>query len=344
MTDEHTAPHFTAGVLLAGLTSYRIGGPSRFFFDARNVGELKDAVRDATAEHLGLFIIGGGTNVLASDAGFDGLVLRPSLRSIEVRGNEVRVGAGVPMAELVAAATEKSLSGLEWAGGLPGTVGGAVRGNAGCFGGETKDAVTSVRSLNIETLVEETRNNAECRFSYRSSIFKETNGSSAHSTVAQGGEHGRTTGSGCGGEIVTEVTFELRPGDRGKIRAAVEEKIDYRKTRHPMEYPNAGSVFKNVPLERVPAAIRQGFSVVVKTDPFPVVPAAYLIAEAGCVGMQVGGAMVSPKHPNFIVNVSAARAADVLALIERVKRAVREKFCIGLEEEVLILPEHALIG
>lgn len=304
-------------VPLKEYSAYRIGGPARYFLETDDSVALQEALVAARAERIPFFIMGSATNLLISDSGFAGLVIRPLFRSLSVEGTLLRAGAGVLMADALDRAIERGLAGLEWAGGLPGTVGGAVRGNAGAFGGETKDAIREVVSLDISgvELRHITRTRGECAFGYRNSIFKINDGK----------------------ELITEAVFELAQGDREAIRDAAQEKIRYRAARHPMELPNIGSTFKNVPLDRVPEAARAEVAHAVKTDPFPVVPAAYLISETKLQGTQAGGAMISPKHPNFIVNAGGAHARDVEELIARMKDAVHEKFGIVLEEEVMRL-------
>lgn len=304
---------FLENINLSEFSNYRIGGPARYFFEAKSVEEIAWAIQEANAKGLAVFVLGGGTNLLINDAGFDGLVLRPALRSLEVQGATIRAGASVAMSDLLNFSAEHGLSGLEWAGGLPGTLGGAIRGNAGCFGKETKDIVTSVVSLDARTGKTATRNNQDCRFSYRTSVFKE----------------------GSGAEIILSAELALTKGDPVDIKKAIQEKIDYRTRRHPMDSPNAGSIFKNVDLRHIPSELHAQFAHVIKQDPFPVVPAAYLISEAGLAGVSFGGAMISPKHPNFIVNVLEAKAADVKELISLVKGEVKQKFGIELEEEVM---------
>jgi len=293
-------------------SNYRIGGPARYFCDATNGEEIRAAVLFAREQKLPLFILGGGTNLLISDKGFQGVILKPSLMHLEAAGEMVTVGAGVMVADLLKFTIEHSLSGLEWAGGLPGTVGGAVRGNAGAFKGEIKDRILSVESFDVATLKTTSRDNAGCKFGYRSSIFKEKDGR----------------------EIILSAKVQMEKGDAAQIAAAIQEKIDYRRERHPMEYPNIGSTFKNVDLNLVPKIWRDAVAKVVKVDPFPVVPTAYLISEAGLRGTQHGAAMVSQKHPNFIVNLANATAADVEYLIGVVKERVYEKYGIRLEEEI----------
>jgi UDP-N-acetylmuramate dehydrogenase len=322
-------PQFKENVPLSKFSHYKIGGPARFFFDARSASEVRWAVKEAKKRKLPVFVLGGGTNVLISDAGFDGLVLRVAIKDIKVKGTTVTVGAGVPMADLLKCAVAHSLAGMEWAGGLPGTVGGAVRGNAGCFGGETKDGVVSVTSFDIKKMALVTRTARTCAFGYRQSVFKKKNGA----------------------EIILSATFALAKGNKKDIARVIKERIVYRNEHHPMEHPNIGSIFKNVSLHAVHAKgsaqykkalgdaslTLRGSRFSVKVDPFPVIFAARLIAESGLRGVSAGGAMISPKHPNFIVNVLGARSSDVQSLITLAKAEVRKKFSIALEEEVQLL-------
>ncbi|HUC31248.1 MAG TPA: UDP-N-acetylmuramate dehydrogenase [Candidatus Paceibacterota bacterium] len=322
-------PQFKENVPLSKFSHYKIGGPARFFFEARSAKDVQWAVKEAKARKLPVFVLGGGTNLLISDEGFPGLVLRPDIRDIKRKENAVTVGAGMLMAELLKYAAAKSLAGLEWAGGLPGTVGGAVRGNAGCFGGEIKDSVVSVRSFDTRTMKIVERTGRQCAFAYRHSIFKKKNGA----------------------EIILSVTLALQKGNKKEIAKAIKERIKYRKEHHPLEHPNIGSIFKNVPLRALhkegsvnyKKALREstlafrGVRFSVKTDPFPVISAAKLISESGLRGVSAGGAMISPKHPNFIVNVLGARSPEVECLIMLAKANVRKKFGIPLEEEVQLL-------
>jgi UDP-N-acetylmuramate dehydrogenase len=324
-----TMPKFKENVPLSKFSHYKIGGPARFFFEPKSESDVRWAVKEAAKRKLPVFVLGGGTNLLISDAGFDGLVLRVNIGGVKVKGTKVTVGAGVMMAGLLSTAAARSLAGLEWAGGLPGTVGGAIRGNAGCFGGEIKNNIASVRSLDIKTGTVVTRTARQCAFAYRHSIFKKKG-------VA---------------EIVVSATFALKKGNKNEIARVIKERIEYRKRNHPLEHPNIGSIFKNVPLQAVhkkgsakyAAALRgatlvfRGSRFSVKTDPFPVIATGKLISESGLRGVSAGGAMISPKHPNFIVNVLGASSGDVVNLIVLAKAEVKRKFNIGLEEEVQLL-------
>lgn len=322
-------PQLKENIALSKFSHYKIGGPARFFFEAKSEKEVQWVVKEAKARKLPIFILGGGTNLLIDDGGFDGLVLRVNIKNIKVAKNKVMVGAGAFMADLLDVATTRSLAGLEWAGGLPGTVGGAIRGNAGCFGGEIKDSVVSVRSFDIKSAKIVTRTARQCAFAYRDSVFKKKDGA----------------------EIILSVVLALKKGNKSEIAKVVKERMRYRAEHHPLEYPNIGSIFKNVPLSVIhkktgvnykkalgASSLRfRGASFSVKTDPFPVISTAKLISESGLRGVSAGGAMISPKHPNFIVNTLAAGSDDVRNLILLAKAEVRKKFGIGLEEEVQLL-------
>jgi UDP-N-acetylmuramate dehydrogenase len=290
-----------------------------YFFKSNNVEEIIKAVKKAQQEQLPIFILGGGTNLLFDDQEFKGLVIKPTMDQLQQDDHQIIVGAGVLVSDLLDFVADKGLAGLEWAGGLPGFVGGAVRGNAGAFKGEMKDSIVEVTSLDISgsepKLIK--RDNSDCHFGYRSSIFKE-----------KGGE-----------EIVLEVRFALEPGNKEEIQKAIDDKIAWREARQPLDYPNVGSIFKNVDWHLVPKKWQEDeeLKIHLKTDPFPVLPAATLIDKTGLKGKEVGGAMVSPKHPNFIINSNNASAENVKALIKIVKERVHNKYGIQLEEEVMII-------
>ena len=298
-------------VPLAKFSSYKIGGPASNFLEISNIDQLQGLNPEAFAK---FFVLGGGTNILISDEGFDGLVIKMGIGGLEQKKDELYAGAGVLISEILDFSSENSLSGLEWAGGLPGTIGGAARGNAGAFGGEIKDCVFEIESFDVKTSKTNRRKNKECEFGYRSSFFKKNPN-----------------------EIITTVVLKLVSGDKEKIRKLTQEKIDYRNARHPMEYPNIGSTFKNIPLSSLPRKLKEEFWPYIKNDPFPIVPTAKLLALADLKGTRVGDAMISDKHPNFIVNVGNAKSSDVLELIKIAKRTIKNKWGIELEEEIMYL-------
>ena len=302
-------PGVEKDVILAPYTTFHIGGPASYFFRAKTKEDIVAAIQAASASQMPFFVLAGGSNVLVSDAGFDGLVIFIENTQYGVEGTKVRADAGTMVSTLVKETGERGLAGLEWAGGLPGTIGGAVRGNAGAFGEEIKDSVVSVEAVSL-TGEARTFSNEECRFSYRSSIFKEE------------------------GWIVLSVTLQLKEGNVSDLQKTAAEHIAYREEKHPLEYPNAGSVFKNCDFADFPEEFKDQVKEKVKTDPFPVVPTAYIISETDLKGLRVGNAQVSQKHPNYIVNIGGATAKDVLELISEVKKRVKERFGVNLEQEI----------
>ncbi len=316
--------NFKTNILLKDYSHYRIGGPARFFFEVSDIKDIKEVFKTfkklfSENKDLKIFILGGGTNVLFSDEGFNGLVLKINFDFINLIDDYlIEAGAGVLMNNLVNYSQERSLSGLEWAAGLPGTLGGAIRGNAGAFGKEIKGSVYEVLSLEIKNPDNFViRKNKDCEFNYRSSIFK-TNDN----------------------EIILKAALSFTSADKELMKKEIEKNFSYRLEKQPLEYPNAGSVFKNVAIEKVPLDQRKLFAEVIKTDPFPVIPAAYLIHKAGLKGVCQGGAMISDKHSNFIVNIDNASSNDVIYLINLVKSEVLKQFDIKLEEEIQILSEN----
>ena len=302
-------PRVRRNVPLKNYTTFRIGGPAEYFFIAKKTQGVIDAVATARSLKVPLFVLAEGSNVLVSDKGFNGLVIQIQNSKFKIQNSTLYADAGVSMDVVVRETGKCGLSGFEWAGGLPGSVGGAVRGNAGAFGGEIKDNLVSVAALdtkgNIKILSKK-----QCKFSYRDSLFKVKNW------------------------IVLSAIFQLKKGNKRKIQDIAKDHIAYRKERHPLEYPNAGSMFKNCDLREFSKKLQKELSDVVKTDPFPVVPTAYLISQVQLKGMRIGKAEVSTKHPNYIVNKGNAKSKDVLLLIEKEKQIVKKKFCIDLETEI----------
>ncbi|MEK7202487.1 MAG: UDP-N-acetylmuramate dehydrogenase [Patescibacteria group bacterium] len=298
-------------VPLAPLTTFKIGGPAKYFTEVKTEAELLKALELARKNSWPIFILAGGSNLIVSDNGFDGLVINLELGTsdLELDNGQLVASASVSMERLVNESIASGLAGLEWAGGLPGSFGGAVRGNAGCFGAEMKDIVTSVTSINIETGDKITRSHDDCQFEYRGSYYK------YHP------------------EIIVSATVQLQPGDKTELRRIADEHIQYRLARQPLEYPNAGSIFKNIPLELVPKEHLPLFADAIKDDPFPIVPTAKIIAVAGLKGMRVGDAQLSMKHSNYIVNLGQATSDDVAELIKQIQLSIKSSYQIDLEVE-----------
>lgn len=314
---------FKQNVSLDVYSRYRIGGKAKYFIDVTTKEELIKTIKSwrqfskkFSKEAKRIYVLGDGTNILIGEKGFPGLIIHNKIGGITQNKQEVTAGSGVLVSELLDFCIEHSLSGFEWAAGLPGTIGGAVRGDAGAFGGETKDSVVRVFSLNVNTLEEKTRDKWECAFAYRYSIFKTEEAKD---------------------EIITSVVLEFKKDKQNSIRKAVEGKIAYRKEKHPMDIPSIGSTFKNVIYDKLPKKLQQEFKNSVKIDPFPVIPAAKFLVLAGVKGERAGDAEISTKHPNFIVNHGHATSEDVKKLIGLAKSQVKKKFGVTLEEEIIYL-------
>ena len=273
-------------------SSFRIGGAAQAFAVAESEEEIACLAALCREEGIPLLVIGRGTNLLISDGGVCGVVVKlgEGLSALRAGGNRITAGAGVTLARLAQFAQRCALTGLEFAHGIPGSLGGAVVMNAGAYGGEMKDAVVSVRCLDDDGVIREYPAGA-LDFSYRHSRFSEHGG------------------------IVLGAVLSLTPGDGEAIAAKMRELMAKRASSQPLELPSAGSTFKRPP---------EGY-------------AAAMIDGAGLKGYAVGGAMVSEKHAGFVVNAGGASFDDVLAVMEHVQNAVREKYGVDLEPEVKII-------
>ncbi len=297
-------------VLLADFTTFKIGGPARYFVAVTTLAELQEALAQVKKNSWPVLVMAGGSNLIVSSKGFAGLAIYIQFGGIKISGHKLTAGAGATMAELVDASIAQGLGGVEWAGGLPGSFGGAIRGNAGAFGGEIKDNIETVTTINANTGQLKHWSNSDCRFAYRDSYFKQSPE-----------------------EVIILATLTLKPGSSKQLRQTADEHSNYRKEKHPLEYPNAGSIFKNVAVEKIPAAVLEQWRGSIKNDPFPVVPTAKILSDAGLKGERVGDAELSQKHSNYIVNLGAATGEDVVALIQKIQAIIRQKYQIELEVE-----------
>jgi len=270
-------------------TSFHIGGPVALMALPATREEAVLCVR--TAAELGVepFFMGNGSNLLVADRGVDRFIVKTAnLRQCETEGNTITADSGVTLARLAVFAREQGLTGLEFAHGIPGTLGGAVTMNAGAYGGEMAQVVHQVTVLTkdgeVETLY-------SFDFGYRRSAFSD------------------------GSRMILGAKLELVPGNREQIAARMEELAVQRQSKQPLEYPSAGSMFKRP----------EGYF------------AAALIDQCGLKGFTVGGAQVSEKHAGFVVNRGGATCADVLSLVEQVKRRVLDATGVTLEMEVKVL-------
>jgi len=303
---------FKENISLAELTTFKIGGPAKLFAEVKNQEELIDCLQTVIKNNYPYFILGGGSNVLVSDKGFDGLVIKLVNENIELDENIIRVGAGIKMFRLIESVLTHNLIGLEWAVGIPGTLGGCVRGNAGAFGKSMKDCISSVETIQIsgDEVNKKTYSNSECKFDNRESIFKHNN------------------------DIIWQIELKLEIGDINKAREEIKEHLDQRKIKQPLDYPSAGSVFKNILLKDHPNLPDKFSNIPILEGK---IPAGWFIEQCGLKGKTIGKAQISEKHANFIINLGNAKAQDVIELIKIAKDSVFEKFSVKLEEEIQLI-------
>lgn len=307
MTLEQLLPGIKKNILLKDYTTFRIGGKARYFFAAKTKDDLAKAVKFAQESKLPIFILGAGSNLLVSDKGFNGLMIKMQNTKYEIQNIKITAGAGLGLGKLVGMSLKEGLGGIEWTTGIPGAIGGSIRGNAGAFGLSMSDVVESVEALDIKDLKFKIYSLRDCQFSYRQSVFKRNKNL-----------------------IVFSATFKLKKEEKGKIEKEIRSYLNYRRERHPKE-PSAGSVFKNIEFSK---SLVEKFPEFLQFKEKGYIPAAFLIAQCGLAGKTMGGAKISEMHSNFILNFKKAKAQDVIGLINLAKEEVKNKFDIKLEEEI----------
>jgi UDP-N-acetylmuramate dehydrogenase len=280
--DEPLAPH----------SWYGIGGRAQYFLELDDDRDLANLVARLRGERLPTTVIGAATNTLFAADELPGLTIKLTTRRLHIDGDTIAVSAGYLMPKLAAEASKAGGGGLEFAAGVPGSVGGSVFGNAGAFGGEVKD-----RLIDVEALDEQGHRVivpvAECAFAYRDSIFKRT--------------RQRWT--------ILSARFRTSPEAPAAVRSRLLQVQKHRRATQPIEQRSLGSTFKNPPGDS----------------------AGRLIDAAGLKGLRIGGAQISAKHANFIVNLGGASADDVLALMAEMRQRVFERFGIELEPEIRVI-------
>jgi UDP-N-acetylmuramate dehydrogenase len=289
-----------AQVPLAPLTTFRVGGPAEWLVETRSSDEIVAAVKLADRAGVGVTMLGGGSNVLIADAGVRGLVIRPRGGVIALADGRVRADAAVTINGLVRWTITHACAGLEAWAGTPGTVGGAIVGNAHFGGRLIGDLVESVRVASPGGTISDVPA-AEMAFAYDRSRLQSS------------------------GEILLSAEFRVSPGDPAALRATARQSLAYRKRTQPLDTPSAGCIFQNP---------EQGRDAVPDGVPWS---AGALVDRAGLKGYAVGGARISPTHGNFIVNEGTATARDIRQLIDRCRAAVRDRFGVDLREEIVCL-------
>ena len=273
---------------LAKYTTYRVGGNAKLMVYPKNVEKLVELMKIINDNDLKYFILGNGSNVLFSDYLYDGVIIKlDNFNDLEINGNLVRVGAGYNLVKLSLEVMKKGLAGLEFASGIPGTIGGATFMNAGAYNADMASIVKSVKVLTPDLKVI-TLTNKEMEFNYRESFIQK------HKDY-----------------ICLEVVLKLRRADRDLLLSVMKDRKLKRKKTQPLEYPSAGSVFRN------PENMYAG----------------KIIEELNLKGYQVGGAKISEKHANFIINTGGAKASDIKEIIDEVKKQVKEKYDLNFRVE-----------
>jgi UDP-N-acetylmuramate dehydrogenase len=293
---------------LARYTRFEIGGPARMLANISTVEALAETLQLAKTSGTPKAVIGGGTNLIAADEGFPGVVVRYVAKNIEIEGTRVRVGAGAVLQDLVDRTIDAGLRGLETMTGIPGWVGGAIYGNAGAYGHSIQECVESVRFFDGSETRQLGAN--ELKFTYRASIFKSRKD-----------------------WVVLDAVLKLNPAGAAELRSTADGILKIRNEKYPPTMKCAGSIFKNLLLSELPAGVQVPEKVVREGK----VPSAYFLEAAGAKGLAIGGLRVADYHANLIYNEGGGTARDLWHLIETLKAGVFEKFGIQLEEEVQAL-------
>lgn len=273
-------------------TTLRLGGPAALYAKADSLSDLKKLLSYSIKNDIPYFVIGRGANLLVSDNGYRGLVIHlgNDFNLLKVNNDKAQVtaGAAVSLARVLQEAYANAFDGLTFAAGIPATVGGAIASNAGAFGKCVCDYILQINTLTVDGIK-----------SYKQPL----KAGYRQKPVAEG-------------EIIIEAIFQLEPGDKMSIKARTEALFKKRKSAQPLNYPNAGSIFKN---------------------PSDDIIAGQLIDDCGLKSCTIGQAMISEQHANFIVNKGSAKAEDVYKLMKLAQKAVQEKHGIGLEPEIKLL-------
>ncbi|MFH1428080.1 MAG: UDP-N-acetylmuramate dehydrogenase [Patescibacteria group bacterium] len=303
-------------ISLAPLTTFKIGGPAKFFIEVKTKEDLVSAFEWAKNEKQKVYIIGGASNILINDQGVNGLVIKFTNENITVRSERLDCGAGASLARALRQTVNNNLSGLEWSVGIPSaTIGGSVRGNAGAFGTSISESVETVEVYNIKKKKFEIFSKKDCHFSYRESIFKTSDN-----------------------YLIWNVILKLIRKEAREINKLVGQALKFRSRKQP-KLPSAGSVFKNIKIEnlRIDNPNLANLAENENRVKNGMVGVGWIIELAGLAGKTIGGAKVSLEHANFIINTSKASSEDVVILISYIKQQVRNRFKIQLSEEVQCL-------
>jgi UDP-N-acetylmuramate dehydrogenase len=295
------------GMLLSDRTRFGIGGPAELYVEATSEPAFSAALLIAQSSGASYGVIGAGTNLIVSDEGFDGIVLRITANQISSDGTVVRAEAGAELQALVDYCIEHGLRGLETMSGIPGSVGAAIYGNAGAYGHSIDERVACVRFLDRNGPRSFTA--SECQFRYRESVFKEQKD-----------------------WIILAVELRMTPAPAAELRQIADDILKVRLEKYPASMRCAGSIFKNLILAELPENVRRQIPDRVVRE--GKAPSAYFLEQVGAKGMRRGGVRVADYHANLIYNDGGGTARELCALISELKSRVRTRFGLELEEEV----------
>lgn len=297
-------------IILSEFTTSGVGGPAKYFYKADSVDKLIEAVNWAGSKKLPFFILGGGSNVIFADKGFPGLVIKNDIKGIVGFRQIIKVGTGTLLSKLISFTVSEHLSGLEKLAGIPGTVGGAVFGNAGAYGEAAGDRITKVICFDPKQNKIVSLTKKQCKFDYRSSAFKTNN------------------------LLILEVHFKLTK-KTGNLSMEVKEILKKRGEKNFWQDKNPGSFFKNIPVEKIsPETLK-----LIPKDKIihGKVTAGYLLESINAKGKKVGNIAVSADHANLLVNIGEGKAEDFYNLAKILISGVKDKFGIILEPEVQLI-------
>lgn len=298
---------------LRNITSFKIGGSAKFYVEITDKQALFDTLNWAKENNEKIFILGGGSNILVNDRGVNGLVVKIQNDSLQTFNSRIVADSGVSLGKVVNAALDHGLSGLEWATGIPGSFGGAIRGNAGAFGRSLAESIEVVNVFDLKRQRFIEMSNEDCRFVYRDSIFKDHDN-----------------------HIIWSAAIKLNTSERDVIKDKMNDNLSQRLKNNPHE-PSAGCIFKNLDLDYVKDinADLADDAREKNTLRGNKISAGWIIEKLDLKGKQIGGAKVSDEHANFIINTGKATSEDVAMLISFIKQQARTKYGIQLQEEIV---------
>lgn len=297
---------------LKNLTTMKVGGPAKYFINVKNEKNLVKTIEWANKNEIKWYVVGEGSNLIPSDKGFNGLIIKNKIKNFKTSDEKVFVGAGNNLLKSINNLNKLGLAGMEKMTGIPGTVGGAIYGSAGAYGQEIKDCLFRVRIYDGKNL--KWLSKKQCRFGYRESIFKKKKD-----------------------WIILEVEFKLKKNNSEELQKTSKEIIKMREKKYWSELLCPGSFFKNIVIKEIkPAALKKKF--LEKVDKTKInhgkVPAGYLLEKICAKGMRQGNIKVAKHHGNLIYNLGHGKSSEIVKLAKILKAKVRKKFGINLDEEI----------